>query len=116
AGGQMGLIAAYGCTMWWSASTTLAGRTRSTFGASAGVRYAQAGAEEKNGGNEPGLRHRCRPCWRETIWLICVLPDPPNRIWTIPSPKRQIVGSHFPPAIEPEHGMVKAGVSHRQAE
>ena len=45
AGGQMGLIAAYGCTMWWSASATLAGKTRSTFGASAVVRYAQAGAE-----------------------------------------------------------------------
>src|SRR6516164_8708682 len=45
AGGQMGLIAAYGCTMWWSALATLAGRTRSTFGASAVVRYAQAGAE-----------------------------------------------------------------------
>jgi len=41
----MGLIAAYGCTMWWSALATLAGRTRSTFGASAVVRYAQAGAE-----------------------------------------------------------------------
>jgi hypothetical protein len=45
----MGLIAAYGCTMWWSASATLAGKTRSTFGASAVVRYDFAIAADHAG-------------------------------------------------------------------
>ena len=101
----MGLIAAYGCTMWWSASATLAGRTRSTFGASAVVRYAQAGAER--------LRHRCLPCRHETNPRPSRSPQSHlNHFIAKATNSRE----PFPPAIEPEHGMVKAGVSHRQAE
>jgi hypothetical protein len=59
----------------------------------------------------PCLRVQARERWpRHPSLQNLILPIAfePN-----PLPKRQIVGSHFPPAIEPERGMVEAGVLHR---